>query len=69
MLLSVVIFHRIVKNLLTLKKQIFDELKKTTDMFNNIRDCLSDVQIAKFLLWVKSVSLFPDHLGWSIFRG
>jgi hypothetical protein len=44
-----------VKSLLAIKDQIFEELKKTTVMFSNIRESLSDVQIAKFLLWVKSV--------------
>lgn len=59
-LMSILInlLYRIVKNLLHIKKQIFDELKKTNSLFDNMRNMLSDVQIAKFLLWVKSVSYF-----------
>jgi poly-beta-hydroxyalkanoate depolymerase len=55
------LYYRIIKNLLFIKKQIFDELKKTNTLFDDMRNMLTDVQIAKFLLWVKSVSL-PRYL-------
>lgn len=42
-------YTKIVKNLLKIKNQIFEELNKTNSMVNSIRNSLSDVQIAKFL--------------------
>lgn len=53
-------YTKIVKNLLKIKNQIFEELNKTNSMVNSIRNSLSDVQIAKFLFWVKSVSNIKD---------
>lgn len=60
-------FKQIVNSLIGIKKQIFAEGHKFDTIMDSLRKILNPQQIAKFLIWLETVSFESITLNHSLF--